>query len=90
MTNRESACNSIPGPAIAKTVTFALLHFGVAFTVTYALTGSMAVATGVGLIEPLVNTIVFYFHERAWGRYQPAHSLPLPLRTACCAIVRAR
>ena len=30
-----------------KTLTFALLHFGVAFSVTYALTGSVAIATGV-------------------------------------------
>ena len=54
--------------ALTKTFTFALLHFGVAFSVTYALTGSIAVATGVGLIEPLVNTVAFHFHERAWKR----------------------
>jgi uncharacterized membrane protein len=51
-----------------KTFTFALLHFGVAFSVTYALTGSVAIATGVGLIEPVVNTVAFYFHEQAWRR----------------------
>ena len=54
--------------ALVKTITFALLHFGVAFSVAYLLTGSIAVATGVGLIEPLVNTVVFYLHERAWRR----------------------
>lgn len=53
---------------VCKTFTFAVLHFGVAFSVTYALTGSVAIATGVGLIEPVVNTVVFYFHERAWRR----------------------
>ena len=50
---------------LLKTASFAALHFGVAFTVTYALTGSVAVATSVGLIEPIANTIAFYFHERA-------------------------
>ena len=54
--------------ALVKTITFALLHFGVAFSVAYLLTGSIAVATGVGLIEPIVNTVVFYLHERAWRR----------------------
>jgi uncharacterized membrane protein len=54
--------------ALVKTITFALLHFGVAFSLTYLLTGSIAVATGVGLIEPIVNTVVFYLHERAWRR----------------------
>lgn len=52
---------------LAKTGTFAVLHFGVGFGVTYALTGSVAIATGVALIEPAVNTVVFFFHERAWA-----------------------
>lgn len=52
---------------LAKTVSFAVLHFGVGFGVTYVLTGSVAIATGVALIEPAVNTVVFFFHERAWA-----------------------
>ncbi len=51
-----------------KTLSFAALHFSVGFGVTYALTGSVAIATGVALIEPAVNTVVFFFHERAWER----------------------
>lgn len=53
---------------LAKTGTFAALHFGVGFGVTYGLTGSAAIATGVALIEPAVNTVVFFFHERAWSQ----------------------
>ncbi|GIK98631.1 MAG: hypothetical protein BroJett029_28400 [Alphaproteobacteria bacterium] len=49
-----------------KTLSFAVLHFAVGFGVTYALTGSVAIATGVALIEPTVNTFVFFLHERAW------------------------
>jgi uncharacterized membrane protein len=52
---------------VAKTLSFALLHFAVAFSVTFALTGSVTIATGVGLIEPLANTVAFYFHERLWN-----------------------
>ncbi|MCW5731039.1 MAG: DUF2061 domain-containing protein [Alphaproteobacteria bacterium] len=51
-----------------KTATFAALHFAVGFGVTYALTGSVVIATGVALIEPAVNTVVFFLHERAWDR----------------------
>lgn len=54
---------------LAKTASFAALHFGVGFGVTYALTGSVAIATGVALIEPAVNTVVFFFHERAWSSF---------------------
>lgn len=51
---------------IAKTISFAMLHFAVAFGVAYALTGSLTIATGIGLLEPLVNTVAFYFHEKVW------------------------
>lgn len=53
---------------VMKTLSFATLHFGVGFGVTYALTGSVSIATGVALIEPAVNTVVFFFHERAWAK----------------------
>jgi uncharacterized membrane protein len=51
-----------------KTLTFAVLHFSVGFGVAFLLTGSLAISTGVALIEPAVNTVVFFFHEKAWRR----------------------
>ena len=53
---------------LTKTASFAVLHFGVGFGVTYLLTGSIAIATGVALIEPAINTVVFFFHEKAWAQ----------------------
>ena len=53
-----------------KTITFAILHFSVAFSVAYILTGSIGVSSAVALVEPIVNTVVFYFHEKAWNRYE--------------------
>lgn len=53
-----------------KTLTFAILHFSVAFGVAYALTGSVSISSGVALIEPIVNTVVFYFHEKVWKRIE--------------------
>ena len=55
---------------MAKTATFAILHFGVAFSVGYALTGSVWVGGTIALIEPAINTFVFYFHELAWKNIQ--------------------
>jgi uncharacterized membrane protein len=52
-----------------KTISYGTLHFMVGFGVTFALTGNVAIATGVALIEPAVNTVVFYFHEKAWARF---------------------
>ncbi|SKB89142.1 DUF2061 domain-containing protein [Sphingopyxis flava] len=51
---------------VAKTLSFLVLHLSVGFTVAYLLTGSFAVASGIALIEPMVNAVAFFFHERAW------------------------
>jgi uncharacterized membrane protein len=56
---------------MAKTFSFAILHFGVAFTVAYLLTGSFLIGGLMALIEPACNTVVFYFHEKAWNKMQP-------------------
>ena len=53
-----------------KTITFAILHFGVAFSIAYLLTGSIGISITVALIEPMANTVVFYFHEKAWQRHE--------------------
>lgn len=49
-----------------KTLTFACIHFTVAFAVGYLMTGSLVVGGAMALVEPLCNTVVFYLHERAW------------------------
>ena len=54
-----------------KTLTFAAVHMAVAFAVGYALTGSAAVGGALALVEPLVNTVAFYFHELAWNAARP-------------------
>jgi uncharacterized membrane protein len=51
---------------MAKTASFAALHFGVAFSVGYALTGSVLVGGTIALVEPAINTVVYFFHEKAW------------------------
>ena len=43
-----------------------MLHIGTSFTVTYALTGNLAVAGAVTFVEPLVNTVVHYFFDKYW------------------------
>ena len=54
--------------SLAKTASFAVLHFAVAFTIAYLLTGSIGIASALALIEPLANTVAYFFHERAWSR----------------------
>lgn len=53
-----------------KTLTFTVMHFCIAFGVTYALTGSVAASSLVAAIEPLCNSVGFYFHEKVWQRLE--------------------
>jgi uncharacterized membrane protein len=51
---------------MAKTAVFGVMHVVTSFTVTYALTGNMAVAGVVTFVEPLVNTVMHYFFDEYW------------------------
>ncbi|GAB4474399.1 MAG: hypothetical protein OHK0044_19100 [Burkholderiaceae bacterium] len=53
--------------SLAKTASFAAVHFTVAFSVAYALTGNAPIAGAIALLEPLANTVAYFFHERAWA-----------------------
>jgi uncharacterized membrane protein len=51
-----------------KTISFAMMHFTVAFGVAYALTGDLVIGGAVALVEPAVNTVAYHFHEKVWLR----------------------
>ncbi|MGE0372560.1 MAG: DUF2061 domain-containing protein [Gammaproteobacteria bacterium] len=67
---------------MTKTLTFAILHFSIAFAVAYLLTGDLVIGGAVALIEPAVNTVGFYFHERVWRRIEARQA---PRRFMHCA-----
>ncbi len=51
---------------MAKTAAFGVVHVCTAFGVSYALSGSVAVAGAVTLVEPVVNMVAHYFFDQAW------------------------
>lgn len=53
---------------MARSASFGVMHLGIAFGVTYALTGSLAVAGAVTVVEPVCNTVAHYFFDRWWDR----------------------
>jgi uncharacterized membrane protein len=53
-----------------KTMTFGVMHFVIAFSVAYALTGDVVIGGAVALVEPAVNTVAYYFHDRVWERWR--------------------
>lgn len=60
---------------MAKTITFAVVHMTVAFTVGYVLTGSVVVGSALALVEPAVNTVAYFFHEKIWERIRQRRAL---------------
>jgi len=53
---------------VAKTLSFGIMHLGIAFSVTYALTGNLAVSGAVTFVEPAVNMVAHYFFDKYWDR----------------------
>lgn len=53
---------------MAKTISFGAVHMTVAFSVGYVMTGSVAVGGALALVEPAINTVAYYFHEKVWAR----------------------
>jgi uncharacterized membrane protein len=62
---------------MAKSAAFGVVHLGIAFSVSYALSGSLAVAGAVTVVEPICNTVAHYFFDRWWSRRQAARSADL-------------
>ena len=77
-------------PTLLKTGSYYLIHICVAATVAYAVTGNLWASLTLSLLEPTVQAVAFFFHEKAWERAaqrraaqaQQAHNTPAPLGTA--------
>lgn len=61
---------------MTKTLTFAIVHFSVAFAVGYLMTGSVLVGGAIALVEPAINTVAYHLHERVWRRIEQLQARP--------------
>lgn len=55
---------------MTKTLSFASVHFSVAFLVGWLMTGSVWVGGALALVEPACNTVAFHLHEKVWKRIE--------------------
>lgn len=55
-------------PTLQKTASYYVMHIVVAAGVAYAVTGNLLMAFTLSLLEPSVQAIAFFFHEKAWER----------------------
>lgn len=56
-----------------KTLTYCMMHFTVAITIAYLISGNWKVALSIGIIEPLAQTFCYHFHERGWNAARNKH-----------------
>ncbi len=59
---------------MSKTMSFAAVHFTVAFSIGYMISGSLLVGGTIALVEPAVNTVAYHFHEKVWSRLSKVES----------------
>ena len=55
---------------LKKTASYYVTHMTVAAAVAYAVTGSWVAAVTLSLLEPTVQTVVYFFHEKLWSRHE--------------------
>ena len=63
---------------LMKTGSYYVVHVCVAAMVAYAVTGNLWAALTLSLLEPTVQAVAFFFHEKAWdsaGRKAQAEAL---------------
>ena len=53
---------------LQKTASYYVMHIGVAAAVGFAVTGDWWMALTLSLLEPTVQAVAFFFHEKAWQR----------------------
>ncbi len=53
--------------SIVKTVTYRVLIVVSTFLVTYYLTGEIQTSLEITAVANIINTILYFIHERAWN-----------------------
>ena len=53
---------------LQKTATYYVMHITVAAAVAYAITGDLMMAFALSLLEPTVQAVAFFVHEKLWSR----------------------
>lgn len=63
---------------LMKTGSYYVVHICVAAMVAYAVTGNFWASLTLSLLEPTVQAVAFFFHEKAWDRKLRKASAPQP------------
>ena len=53
---------------LKKTASYYVMHITIAALVGFVVTGNLWMALTLSLVEPTVQAVAFFFHEKAWER----------------------
>jgi uncharacterized membrane protein len=54
--------------SLVKTVTWRVTGSSAVFVIGWIFTGNLGLAGTIALVQLVVNTVLYYFHERIWNR----------------------
>ncbi len=53
--------------SLVKTITWRLTGSGATFLISWLLTGNLAVASSIAVVQIVANTLLYFVHERVWN-----------------------
>ena len=53
--------------SLTKTITWTLTGSGATFAISWLVSGDVAVAGSIAVIQIVANTVLYYVHERIWN-----------------------
>ena len=54
--------------SFVKTISWRIAGSTSTFTIAYIVTGSFGVSSGIAIVQMIVNTVLYWFHERLWNK----------------------
>ena len=68
-------------PRLRKTLSYYLMHIVVATGVALAVTGSWHAALALSFVEPSIQAVAYFFHDKVWERVRPFRARTLAKST---------
>jgi uncharacterized membrane protein len=54
--------------SLVKTITWRVLGSASTFTIAYLITGRWDASSAIAVVQMIVNTFLYLFHERTWAK----------------------
>lgn len=54
--------------SLVKTVSWRITGSGATFLISYLVSGNLAAAGTIAIVQVIVNTVLYYVHERIWNK----------------------